>query len=161
MNEHFSWIEAEEGYGLANQGYTGDQQKPKPSPLDVVKYAMWLSWDRYRGMPKDEAQIKYIEWSEKIANRHGYSLEHPEKALIDKQYEQCVKKKLESGITMKQIEEDKAKFIENQIKEANRNQAKAEIYAKVTASQKGQDTPKDYSMHLALVNLLLILVCIC
>ena len=43
--------------------------------------------------------------------RNGFSYENPEKALIDKKYDDCIKKKLEAGQTLEEIEKAREAFL--------------------------------------------------
>jgi len=65
-------------------------------------------------------------------------------------------------MSMKQIEEERAQFIADSIKEANRNQTKAEYNRKVKASkgEKGEGI-LDLSLYYSIINIILILIFIC
>lgn len=71
-----------------------------PSPIDVLNYAKWEAWEHYKGMPQDEAQQKYIDYSESMIKKLGGDITVPDKAFIEKTYAQCVEKKLSEGATL-------------------------------------------------------------
>ncbi len=47
-------------YALFKQGSVGDVQGKRPGMLDVKGRAKYDAWAKKRGMPKDEAQQKYV-----------------------------------------------------------------------------------------------------
>ncbi len=51
----------------------------------------------------EEAQKKYIEWSEKVMAKNNFDPTHPDKKKIELEYQKCIDKKLKEGITLAQI----------------------------------------------------------
>lgn len=63
-------------------------------------------------MSREEARKKFIVYVKPIMERNGFPYENPEKPLIDKKYQDCIKEKLKAGQSLEEIEEARKAFIE-------------------------------------------------
>ncbi|KAJ1544416.1 hypothetical protein HK096_007576 [Nowakowskiella sp. JEL0078] len=55
-----------EGFGLAMQGSVGDNNQKKPGVFDVIGGMKWKAWEALKGMTKEEAQSKLVEFVGKL-----------------------------------------------------------------------------------------------
>lgn len=46
-----------------------------------------------------------------ILNRNGYSIKHPKEDYTRRRYKKCVQKKLDEGVSMKQIEMARKEYV--------------------------------------------------
>lgn len=76
----------------------------RPSAIDPLERLKWDYWAKIDGMPKEEAQGKWLEAIKPIMERENYPWVHPNKAAIDKKYQQCVERQLKEGKTVAEIE---------------------------------------------------------
>lgn len=77
-------------YGFGQQGHLGDnQEKTQPSyfhPLDRMK---WNSWEEVKGMSQVEARQKLLDIALPVLIEQNIDSTDPEKANIEKVYEEC------------------------------------------------------------------------
>ena len=50
-----------EVYGLMEQGKNGDVNIERPGIFSPIERAKWDAWEKNKGMPKEQAQKRYVE----------------------------------------------------------------------------------------------------
>lgn len=95
----FGTTEALHWYGIIMQGSYGDNHTPAPSWVHLVDRLKWNAYDGNKGMGKHEARITFINKAKEMFKERGFDIESPLKHKMDKEYEECVSKKLASGET--------------------------------------------------------------
>ena len=60
-----------EMYGLFKQANSGDVHGKKPGLTDFVGKAKYKSWEKYKGISKEEAMEKYVSKMETLKNKHS------------------------------------------------------------------------------------------
>merc|ERR1712168_1651353 len=58
-------------YALFKQGSIGDVNTEAPGMLDVKGKAKWNAWSAKKGMEPKNAMLQYIEFVQKMAEKHG------------------------------------------------------------------------------------------
>nr|XP_036217889.1 acyl-CoA-binding protein homolog [Bactrocera oleae] len=58
-------------YGLYKQSTVGDVNVERPGALDLKGKAKWDSWNKHKGLSKEEAQKAYIAIYEKYAPKYA------------------------------------------------------------------------------------------
>lgn len=53
-------------YAWAAQGAYGDNKTPEPSAWDLIEHMKWTAWLSVKGMPKNEAQHRYVDLVEPL-----------------------------------------------------------------------------------------------
>merc|ERR1712112_641834 len=71
INKTMTDEELKEVYGLYKQGTLEDCDIEKPGMLDVKGGAKWEAWNAVKGLSKEEAQQKYIDFTAKMVETHG------------------------------------------------------------------------------------------
>ena len=104
LYEHFGIDEGIQLYGLGQQAYYGDQQIEEPSSFDFLAHTKWTAWESRKGKNSEEAQKEWLAFAIPLMEREGFPIEDPEKALIEREYEACIKEKLEKGATLEELE---------------------------------------------------------
>lgn len=82
--------EALKWYGVIMQGAYGDNNEEAPSWLDLTERLKWNSYEGQKGRDPHEARMELIEGAHKMLADRGFSDEHPDKARMDKEYDECV-----------------------------------------------------------------------
>lgn len=95
----FSTSEALKWYGISMQGLHGDNKAEEPSIFDIVAKMKWSAYEANKGMERVKARTMFVNHAEEVLKQHGFSSENPEKAKMDKEYKECVARKLSSGKT--------------------------------------------------------------
>ena len=62
-------------------------------------------------MSKEEARSRFIEYAIPIMERNNLPYDNPKKAIIDKQYNECIQEKLKAGQSLKEIEKARKAFL--------------------------------------------------
>ena len=72
-------------YGFYKQATVGDVDTERPdSTSDVVSTFKYDQWERMKGMSKEDAMLKYIEFIENLFKEQGLELETYLKAVKEK-----------------------------------------------------------------------------
>jgi len=71
MNKTASDDELKEIYSLYKQGTVGDINTERPGMLDFKGKAKWDAWSSKKGMSKEEAMQKYIDYAKEMIAKHG------------------------------------------------------------------------------------------
>jgi diazepam-binding inhibitor (GABA receptor modulating acyl-CoA-binding protein) len=72
-------------YGFYKQATVGDVGAERPeSSSDVVSTFKYDQWERMKGMSKEDAMLKYIEFIENLFKEQGLELETYLKAVKEK-----------------------------------------------------------------------------
>ncbi|XP_066900790.1 acyl-CoA-binding protein homolog [Halyomorpha halys] len=58
-------------YGLFKQATVGDVDTPKPGALDLKGKYKWESWEKNKGMTKEQAMEKYISLVEELVAKYA------------------------------------------------------------------------------------------
>ena len=94
-------------YGYGRQGAFGDVQGERPSMFDIAGQFKWDAWNERKGMPREEAQRKFLELVEPLLKENGISLADPHQKDIEDKYEKCVEHLKDIGISAEVIEQAK------------------------------------------------------
>ena len=81
----------------ARYGDVKQYQAERPPVTQLDQQLKWDYWVKVDGMSREEARRLWLEAAIPIMEREGISSEHPEKALVDKKYNDCIKLKMASG----------------------------------------------------------------
>lgn len=111
--QDFSADEGFIGFGLAGQGHYGDNTTPEPSAVNLAEKWKWDSYEQYKGMPKEEARQKFIEWAMPIMDRNNYDWREPQQKLIEDKYKKCIDAKLAEGKSLEEIEAARQAYIDS------------------------------------------------
>jgi len=71
----------------------------------------WDYWVKAEGVSKEESRKKWLAAALPIMDRNGFSYESPKKALMDKNYKDCIQRKIESGQSLEDIEKAREAFL--------------------------------------------------
>ncbi len=71
VNKTLSDDELKEVYALYKQATVGDVNIDRPGMLDFKGKAKWDSWNSKKGMDKEKAKQEYIDFVNKMAEKHG------------------------------------------------------------------------------------------
>jgi len=114
----FSKVEALGWYGIYMQGLIGDNNEEAPTWFDLVERLKWNAWDGKRGMDSHEARVEFIAGSRVVLTDNGESWEHPDKAIMNQEYNECVEANLASGVTQDEIDAESDRMMIQQKKES-------------------------------------------
>ena len=105
--------DALELYGLGSQGAYGDVQGDRPNIFDVVGWKKWDAWANYRGWNQVDARRRFCEKAESILASKGFNdLTDPDKARIEREYNDCVNDLRDRGISQEAIAAEKQRIID-------------------------------------------------
>jgi len=71
MNKTASDDELKEIYSLYKQASVGDINTERPGMLDFKGKAKWDAWNSKKGMSKEEAMQKYVDYAKEMIAKHG------------------------------------------------------------------------------------------
>jgi diazepam-binding inhibitor (GABA receptor modulating acyl-CoA-binding protein) len=69
QNNNVNDIELLDIYGLYKQAINGDNIQEAPYKFQVKLYTKWVAWNKYKGLKKNEAKRKYIEYIKNILQK--------------------------------------------------------------------------------------------
>jgi diazepam-binding inhibitor (GABA receptor modulating acyl-CoA-binding protein) len=58
-------------YGLYKQATIGDINIPKPSFIYFKETSKWNSWNKYSGLEKNDAEVRYITTVNELIQKYG------------------------------------------------------------------------------------------
>ena len=61
-----------DAYGLSAQARFGDNNTPKPDPLDLIETMKWNNWNQWKGMSPQDAKIKWLKMIEPLVIAKGF-----------------------------------------------------------------------------------------
>merc|ERR1711981_179738 len=99
-----STTEALKWYGIISQGTWGDNKAEAPSYFHLVDRLKWNAYEAVKGMDRHEARMMFLEGATKMFKERGFDIESPMKHKMDKEYYECVQKKLASGLSQDEID---------------------------------------------------------
>lgn len=59
-------------YGLSAQARFGDNNTPKPDPLDLIENIKWANWNDKKGMDPQVAKITWLKLVEPLILKRGF-----------------------------------------------------------------------------------------
>lgn len=115
LGEHYGWDEVEPLFVYLAQALYGDvtqYQPTRPPFTEPLEQLQWDYWSKAAGVSKKEAREKFLAAALPIMDRGGFSWENPNKALVDKNYEDCISSKLAEGKSLEEIKKAREAFLQ-------------------------------------------------
>lgn len=86
-------------YAYNEQCYLGNVVGERPPIWDLINRVMYDAWKELEGMSQEDACTEFMEMAAPLLDDIGISYEDPEKAVIEAEYEACVQRLEEAGVS--------------------------------------------------------------